>query len=178
MNKRGQFFLIAALVIIGVIAGLTTVYNVTKISEEDLAVYDLTSELNFEGSQVLASGVFNDFSDNKIVENIEQLIEFYAQSNPDSEFVGIYGNETTITLIVYRTETDGSISIILGEGGSTFPISGTTRGIIETFSRPSEGIVIIEIDGEVFTFDLRPGQTLYIIVEKESEGERFVATPG
>ena len=178
MNKRGQFYLLAALIIIGVIAGLTTVYNQVSVLKEDFTVYDLSSELNFEGAQVLASGVFNDRTDTEILDNLEFLMNHYSLKNPSNELIGLYGNEETLYVIVYRNMPTGSIRIDLGTGSpQIINPTGGTHGVIETFDRPDEEIIILQIEDEDFVFNLRPGQTLFMIVEKERGEERFVSGP-
>src|SRR3989338_6714115 len=96
MHKRGQFYLIAALVIIGILVGLTTVYNSTKTSREDLTVFDISSALQFEGLQVVTSGIFYDLTDEEILAQLQSLINASAQQNPNHDFLGIYENKKTL----------------------------------------------------------------------------------
>jgi len=69
MVKKGQVFLIAALVIVSILIGLGAIYNTVNVSAEDIQIYDLSDEISFEASQVLDSGVFHGTDKGKIEEN-------------------------------------------------------------------------------------------------------------
>jgi len=71
VKKRGQVFLIAALITIAVLAGLVTIYNRASSSVEDVTVFDLSEEIILEASQVIDSGIFNTISDTQISKNLE-----------------------------------------------------------------------------------------------------------
>ncbi|MBS3098600.1 hypothetical protein J4462_00125 [Candidatus Pacearchaeota archaeon] len=177
MHKRGQFYLIAALVIIGILVGLTTVYNSTKTSREDLTVFDISSALQFEGLQVVTSGIFYDLTDEEILAQLQSLINASAQQNPNHDFLGIYGNETTLFIWAFTTPNTGSISVTIGSEPIIISETESTHGLIETIERPEEGIIVVEIDEEKYVFDLHPDQKLYLIIKKERGEETFIATP-
>ena len=58
MNKRGQFFLIAALIASSLLFGLTSVINSARGSAEDKAFYGLSDEIDFETKRVLDYGAY------------------------------------------------------------------------------------------------------------------------
>ena len=72
MDKRGQFFLIAAVVIIGLIIGLSVVYNSVKAPKEDSQVYDLSKEIDYESAQVIDHGTFNALTETAVNAVIKQ----------------------------------------------------------------------------------------------------------
>ncbi|MEK6818345.1 MAG: hypothetical protein AABY10_00250, partial [Nanoarchaeota archaeon] len=124
MNKRGQFFLIAALAIVGVIIGLTTVYNNISTVKEDFTVYDLSNEINYESAQVIDSGLFNSLDNSKIDENLKNLTDFYSKSNPDQEFVVLFGNEKKLKVVNYKKTPTGSIGVSFGGNAVVFNSQG------------------------------------------------------
>src|SRR3989344_5796941 len=109
MKKRGQFYLVAALVIIGVIASLATVYNSVKVSEEDISVYDLSEEINFEALQLLDSGLFNNLEEEEIEIFITNLTQYYSTLNPDTDIVVIYGDKREVKVIAYTIQERGEV---------------------------------------------------------------------
>jgi len=178
MNKRGQFFLVAALVIVGIIIGLATVYNTTTTSREDITVYDLADEVNYEGARVLESGTFNDLNNIEIEGNIEDLIEFYSETNQNHEFYGIYGDEEDLTLIFYETSDTGSVGVSVGGSPIDVEPVGQTKGKKADIEHGYEkNNVVVEIGKEEYSFDINPGNTLYVIVAVEKDSERHVASP-
>lgn len=77
MKKRGQFYLVAALVIIGLVIGLSAVYNTIKVSQEDKTIYFLYEEVNTESSRVIDQGVYNSLSQQEIETRLVTLIRSY-----------------------------------------------------------------------------------------------------
>src|SRR3989344_8003640 len=92
VRKAGQFFLVAALIISGMVIGFGTLYNSAQIERADTQVYDFSEELRSEVRQVHDSGTFSGLTEDQINENTEKLLNYYAEQNPDSDFVVLYGN--------------------------------------------------------------------------------------
>ncbi|MFH1802649.1 MAG: hypothetical protein ABH864_04310 [archaeon] len=180
MNKRGQFFLIAALVIIGVVFGLSAVYTTIETPSEDSSVYDLTKEINYEAGSVIDSGIFNALTEEQRNEHVENLTDYYASANIGSDLMILFGNRTEMTAIFYTTEDTGSIGVDLG-GSEVVTYSGDIRKYNSTFDLNGDDSVTIVLDKgqeeEIsFTFHVKPGEMFFIILKKERQGEQFVAT--
>ena len=92
LNKRGQFYLIAAIIIVGVLFGLTAIYNSASSQKEDSKVYDLSKEVDFESARVIDSGIFYGRNQSEINDYLYRLIEYYGKTNPPSNIVLLYGN--------------------------------------------------------------------------------------
>ena len=101
MNKRAQFFIIAALIISGVILTAGKVYTFSRIETTDTQVYDLSNEIQYETSQVIDNGLFNEKSADNIKSDLKSLTEYYAESNPDSNINILYGNSSGISILEY-----------------------------------------------------------------------------
>lgn len=160
-QKRGQFYLIAALIIIAVVVSLVVVYNVANVSEEDIKVYDLSSEINFEQSQVIDNGVF---TGQDIDQNIKDLADIYQNLNPDIDFQIAYSTNVNICFLESEI-TSGT----LGEERRSIGEKRCNNDEIDE----DGGKIRIPIDGESLTFDLKPGQAFYLIVTKMKDGETF-----
>jgi hypothetical protein len=78
MNKRGQFFLIAALIIIGIILSVSTVYNYTSSNNQNTKASDISKELDFEANKVIDKGVFNSDSSSQIKDNVKNKTRCYS----------------------------------------------------------------------------------------------------
>jgi len=113
MSKKGQFFLVAALVIVIVIVGLGTIYVSTQFPEEDAHVYDLSEEINFEASQVIDNGILTANQD-EIQAKIENLTDTYSKLNPNSDLFIVYGNQSEVTVLYYNRTKIGNIGITTG----------------------------------------------------------------
>lgn len=175
MNKRGQFFLIAALVIIGIMIGLVAVYTTAQTPTKETMVYDLSNEINFESGQVIDSGVFNDLPENLWHNRVENLTDHYASSNLGTDFITIYGNRSEMYVLSYISDSSGSVGITSGNT----PIGSSIihqRRQNASFNPNSEDEITVLIDQEIeYTFDIKPGQTFFVILKKEFQGERYVS---
>jgi|SRR3989344_1118699 len=173
MQKRGQFFLIAAIVIIIILLGLAAVYNSVRTNQEDLRVYDLSEEINYESSQVIQRGIFNSLDETELAQNVEDLSNTYAKANPESDIIVVYGSGSQVNLLIYNSTQTGEIGIDTGNSGASQAIY--TRKVIILNSEIESGNLTINIGNIPYTFDLRPGQNFYIVLRKDKEDERVIA---
>jgi hypothetical protein len=169
MNKRGQFYLVAAIVIVALIVGFTTIQNYTS-KEESTKVYDLGEELGIEGNQVLEYGLVNlaqgtSSSENEFV-SISSLFDHFTSkystyiSDQSINIYFIFGNETSISVVSYN-ELSGTFSL----GGVTTEINQATS-VQEIV--PEDGKILVTIDSSEHEFDLQPGENFYYIISQEN----------
>ena len=174
LNKRGQFFLIAALVIIVIIIGFAAFYNVAETPPEDIVIYDLSKEINFEAGEVIDSGIFNALTTDDWHKNLENLTDYYAKANLGNDFFIVYGNRSRMFILAYTTKNTGSVSV----GASTIDTTEVRRVNVSFAPSADEGTVTLVIPKENLnitnTFNIKPGQTFYAIIQKERLGERYV----
>lgn len=162
MNKRGQFYLVGAIVIVSLIIGFVTITNYTK-QDSSTKIYDLSEELGIESSQVLEYGLVN--QDDKIPDFTEK----FGVLNSQVKLVIIIGNEKEIKKVTYN-DISGSFSY--GDSGKEF--KGATS--IENIPIVENKVTVI-IDGISHTFNLQEGQNFYYVLsEANPDGSVNVAT--
>jgi len=171
MNKKGEIFLIATLIILSILIGLGAVYTSTKAPKEDIKVYDLTNEITYEASRVIDNGVFTGAN---IETNVKNLTDFYSKSNPDSNFAVVYGDKNSLKAVYYEQTSAGSIGIATGGGTTTQTIYQRTATEETLTLRGNK--VVVEFGGNSYSFDVGEGQSFYLVIKKEREDEAFVAT--
>jgi hypothetical protein len=175
MNKKGQFFLVAALVIVALILSLRTVYNVAKVQNEDLRVSDLSKEISFEGAKVIDSGVYSGKTPADTQVYLEALIGNYSSDVLKSDIVAVYGNSTsTAVALEYQCTSPGTGSL-----AGTITKVGCTHGQVMPITSQRinrvDGKIKINISGVDQTFNLGENQNFYIIITKDNAEERFVS---
>jgi len=170
LNKRGQIFLIAAIVIIGIIVGLVTVVNIVKVGNENKGFYDLADEVGFETKQVLDYGVYNSQDTNALIE--EFLIK-YADYISQERVLFIFGNETNITGLFFNQSVIGSVGINAGGVSNEIIIQDITEETAEVLF--DDGEVTVIINGIPYIFKLKPGQNFFFVIIKDENEESFVA---
>jgi hypothetical protein len=174
MNKRGQFFLIAAIIIIGLIIGFATAVNSVRVGDRNEAFYDLADEVGFETKKVLDYGVYQ-------IANTETLMKGFLENYTDyiatEEVLFIFGNEDSLDVLYFENLVIGSVGISVGPAPTIVPIQDyvdqtETAEVIHDLSDNKVTVKIKEINYE---FKLRKGQNFFFIIIKDQDDERFVA---
>ena len=179
-NKRGQIFLVAAILIVSIVISLATAVNTVKVRQNNEAFYDLAKEVGFETKKVLDYGIFN------TVTNINSLMDNYLENYTDylapEETLFIYGNKTKGVVAKYFNETDGGdVGIFTGTVPNTITIQYTTgqEALVNQIDEEPDGEfdrVTVEINGITYEFNLRQGQNFFFVIIKDEDDEKFVAT--
>jgi len=174
MNKRGQIFLIAALVIVLIMSGFG-IYNAVSTPKEDKKVYDLSQEIKYETNQIIDSGVYSG-TEGEIVDKINQTLDYYAKMNPDSEIIIIYGDENTLRLgnetnLFYTFVDTGSVSI-----GNSAGLKLQKRNVTEADVEVKSNKIEVLLKNSKYSFNITEGQNFYLVVKSSQGGLEFVAT--
>ena len=132
MNKRGQFYLIAAVVIAGLIVGMGMNYTSINGSSNDDSTDKILLQIQSEASQVIDNAVFNGLSNSERNANLDLLLGAYSQNNPDTEFVLIFGSKEEI-----QAETEyNKINVVSHSMGGL-----ATRGYIQDMATGPDGSI-------------------------------------
>ena len=83
MNKRGQIFLAAALIIAIILLSFGLVHNSAYSSKTDNRIKGLAKEIKYEGLRVIDYGVSQGASFAEISELLNQTMANYSSLNPD-----------------------------------------------------------------------------------------------
>src|SRR3989344_4931952 len=157
MKRRGQFFLIAALIIISIIIGFSVIYNSAAANKPDTKAARLAETIKYEGIQVINNGYINN-KVSSIPENIDSLVKVYAQSNPEIE-INIIEEETKEFKHKFFKGND---------------VSSVKSGTI-TMSTDNKKLTVTIQNGLSYTFDNTPSvHDFFVIVKKEGNNERFI----
>ena len=184
-NKRGQFFLIAALVISGILISFATFYTTSQSPKDDTSLYDLSSEINYENAQVIDQGVFTESTQDQINNRVSNLTNYYALKNPTTDFTILVGANDQIILIQCLDRNTGTVSA--GTGGSS---SGTSisDNRCRSFSAPrastttpgavGDVVTITTSTGASITIPVSPAQNSYIVLQSSSGNQQYTALSG
>ncbi len=180
MNRRGQFFLIAALVIITIIIGLSSLQVSTKVSRENTRIFDLTNEIDLEGKSVVDHGVFVGKTPAQVQEHIAELMDYYVNANPGMNITVVYGDSESYTIVKGVEKSTGSITI---GRDTTIPI---TKIVIVATSGSCGGAETCEVqvqtsdESEPVVLTIEERQNFYVVIvdAPEGTGERTVTSTG
>ena len=184
-NKRGQFFLIAAVIIIVVIVSIVTISNYTQ-KKETTKLYDLGQELGIESQNVLDYGTYNAKNASDIQVLMEQFIKNYHDyQEQDKNIYFIFGNKDAVSVLGYQDIANESVCIKLNpptNSKNTACANYDKIGSTQTYTAPSGGInhVAIVISQTQYEFALKSGtgltENFYFVIWQQVGGERHVVT--
>jgi len=176
MQKRGQFYLIAAAILIVIIIGLISVSNKATTSPKPTKFYDLSKDYEIETSRVIDYGIYNQYSPAvNIKEKVQNISRTFAASafakDPNLHLEFIYGNKDG-----YFKENISTITPKVSFGLTAGDTSSQTiyQQKIET-TTGSGNKVNIKVAGNNYDFSLGPTDNFYFVIQtKTSTGETNV----
>ena len=147
MNKRGQFYLIAAMIIIVIVTLFVVVFNYSE-KQGSTKLTELGEELIIEAEKVIDYDTINDASE---IDDFTQKFSTYAGS--DVKIYYILGHKDSIEAYKYL---DGE------------KVLATVEEIDEE--------IHITLDWIDYVFDLQPGENFYYVISQNINGETHVVT--
>ena len=169
MDKRGQFYLIAAIIIIGIVLTSVTAVNYVKTKKQKYPIYSIGDIVNFETAQVLDNGIVNNVDlDDRMLEWITAYSE-YGSKSVSGDWLFIYGTKdssgaTTLNALIINQSTSGTVGF---DGTMSIeiidPHTVRIRGLPTTVN-PSTGKVDVTVFDKIYSFDVKEGQNFYFVI--------------
>lgn len=200
MKKRGQFFILAAVIISAIIISLAVISNYAEVSKKQENFYDMASEVQRESGAVIDYEIYSDFDDDaNLTDFVKKVAEDKRDQDPNAVFLFIYGDSEEMTFSNFGNAS-ASVSSEAGEaevqgGGSLFTsyiyIGSTTKtevkqpldtlgeerwttSILAEEGKPIENIEV-EIKEQTYTFPVSRHRQVIFIIQKEEDDESFVS---
>ena len=196
-QKRGQFYLIAAIIIIGALIGIVTVTNfaITRQSADEIKVYQLSQELKLESEQVINYGILKSNLGTALTEFTAKYSSYIGDKENDVYF--IYGDKKAITVIGYVSTDTGSVDLDFGGNPVRFPIDGNVIDIKgfdfsnhddlnELFGCGSECYeyvnngeltqtnVIVEVAGTKYPLNIKEGENFFFVIQQANQDNEAI----
>jgi hypothetical protein len=195
INKRAQFFLLAAVIISAIVISLGITANRAVVNMEPGSFYDFSYEVKREAGAVLDYEVYSGFSNNA---NLDVFVDLLADDirdgNPDANFLFLYGNNQTMELRNYGSTTaavgTGQVS---GSGTSTISsicIGSYCQSITNVVSSFNQSVgsttltaanmsgssnLTVGVSGYDFSFPISRHRQVIFIMQKDVDDESFIA---
>jgi hypothetical protein len=166
-GKRGQFYLIAAAIIIFILVGFALISNYVSVKKTPQKFYDIGDVLKREGANVITYSINTQQDVNTNIQTYLSLYKQYLEKNLNSDFnlVIFYGNinssSRSIAAQIFTRASLGEITLVFG-GHQTFRTGGSQVQINKT-----EWSVQQNVNGNTANITLysnRTGATQSIIV--------------
>ena len=189
MKKRGQIFILAALILILVVFLLVSQSNIIRDRLFSDKFEDLTKNYETEGNKLInsvletqadPSGNFKIFSDN--------FVDYSTTQDPDIGTLYVLNYETTTSIGIYNMQIqaidiepqpdniqsciaqyDASVSSEVG--GTNFNLPTSCEITYDNINK----VEITTIDGFIYTFDIESGKPqLKLVVKKDEQDQTKV----
>ena len=151
MNKRGQFYLVAAIIISTLVIGLTTVLNYYKENKTP-NLEETGEQLKIESRYVLDYAAINGVSASVVLKN---FVDDFSYSLPE----------------------ETQMYVVIGDKGAINAYKYYNNGTYSTISYvENANDVSIDIEGQLHTFNLYSGTHFYFVLYKNINNETFITT--
>ena len=191
MNRRAQFFLLAAVIISAVVISLGITANRATVNREPGNFYDFSYEVKRETGAVLDYEIYKGIDPNVELEDFVNLFALdIRDKNPEANFLFLYGNNESMELRNYGSEDafTGSGSVAGSGVGviSNICYGGTCQSVEQTVGDFVDGAgnatlsnvgdnVSVEVEGNDFFFPVSRHRQVIFIMQKGVGDESFVA---
>lgn len=194
-QKRGQFFLLAAVIISSVLVNMGIIANQVTKNAEPKDFFEYHFMIKQESGDVIAYEMAHANNNLNLEDFSKRVATDLRDKDPEANFMFLYGNLTNLTIANYGSQRANaclggsctSIRNLETLGGSvrwgtssyvvnTFPITGDRINVTShslTGTSPQE--LNVTIRGTVFRFNITDEKQLIFIMQKELNDESFIA---
>ncbi len=172
MEKKGQFYLMAAIILSMLIAGFATLSNFSQ-RKDTVKIDDINQELRTESENVLDYGLNSGYTPGQINDLMQNFTDDYINySGNEKDIYFVFGNLDVITVKGY-SQSAKTIYVDEGNGETSFAIS---PGVAESMDFNPNGIFMnVTIDGISNDYVLKGGENFFFIISQAKGGETYVA---
>lgn len=165
MEKRGQFYLIAAIILIAVISGIALYQNYGKKVNTNVVIYDLGKELKVETGNVYDFGTYTSQDTEALIDDWTTKYYQYSKSQGNIEdWIFMYGDRGSIRAITFTLVTEGEISITTSASPVKVDIKREIKGN-QVIGNINEGKVQVEFNNIKYDFELKDGENFFFVIK-------------
>lgn len=174
-NKKGQFYLVAAILIVLAISGIASVKTYTVIKSEPRKIQDIGSELKEETTRIIDYGIYSRENLTKVLNNFtdSEFAPYFLKKTENTNIVFIYGDANELYSVQYFPEDTGTIYATLGGASTQWSTMGTFVNRTR-ITDDGDKIVNVTILNRNFDFEIRENEMFYFLITQEKDGEIYV----
>ncbi len=172
-NKKGQVYLLAAIIISIAVIGLGSRGNWISVKPSPKVIYDLEEDLKKESYEIVDYGIYNGQDVDLLIENFidSEFAPYFLRKTDDSNIVFVYGDKNNLKAMKYQSAISGEINAKIG-ANVNWQNFGTFSEEIDVVLHGDE-IVVSVLDRDYF-FNLRDNEMFYFIIVQKRDGEIHV----
>ncbi len=177
MNKRGQIYLIAAMIIIVIIISLTATANYIITKPKPTRFYDMSKWLGDETYRVIDYSIVKDQGVSGMIQNFteEYFVPYMDSKDKLTGMLFVYGDYENVRVVDYKEASIGSIKLTIGGTGYAIDVQ-TPRKYESIIPTNNQRDVDITIGNSTYNFKLNKGENFIFLIKKCEEKECYVAS--
>ena len=167
-NRRGQFYLISAIILAAIIISLVAISNYSK-KDESADLENLKNEIQIESAKVIDYGIDKGLTQPAMNQLVQDFTQQYINSQArDKNLYFIFGKDNNVTLKGYQNEAH-AVSL------DSTPITSASGAFLGTLD-PAGSNVNLRVDENSYIFTLKNGENFYFLVSRENRGGSYFVT--
>ena len=132
-SKKGQFFILAAIIIASVVVSLAVTKNLVTLNKGPQSFYDLSAEFKEESAKVIDYSLYT--NQDELEDFIELSLNNIADKDPSMEIFVLYGDESNLTFENYGTT---EVNVIIGN--ENIKVAAANRELVNEITLYGEEI--------------------------------------
>jgi hypothetical protein len=174
-NKRGQVYLVAAIIIVMILAGIASVKTYAIARTEPRKIKDISSELKEETSRIIDYGIYSNANLNNLLNSFDnEFSEYFLKKTEETNILFIYGNKTNLYSVQYNNQYTGAVFATVGGASPTWATSESIINKTDVTTKIQDdkiNIILLERD---FVFDINEGEIFYFLITQQKDDETFI----
>lgn len=172
MGKKGEFYLIAAIIIAIAVIGIISVVNFST-TQNEVNLDEFKEEIQIESSYILDYANYNSLTGKETNEILEDFTEDYINSKSfGKNMYFIFGDKSNFTLKAYQSSSE---SVVIETSGVPETLGVTPNEIYTNYFSTSDNVTLI-IENYEKNFEIREGESFYFIISSKNNGEKHVVS--
>ena len=176
-NKKAQFYLVAAIIIVMVVSGIASVKTYAIATSKPRNIQDISSELKEESFRIVDYGIYN-----KNTKNLQEVLEdfdnkfssYFLKKTENTNIVFIYGDASELYFVQYLEKDTGTVFATLGGASPSWQEVSVYTNRSNAFSKDVGEILTITVLDRDFEFEIMDNEMFYFLITQEKDGEVFV----
>ena len=167
MNKRGQFYIVVALIIISLATGFVVISNRASTAQNSY-IPNLKDEISIESSSIINYASYNNLGNSQTESMLVNLSNYYINNSQNGNLYFVIGTNDSFVVRAYQRYSENT-SV---EGEAWNP--GTLGQVHEKSG--SGNSIDIKINNTSYLFAINPGENFHFVISSLSNGQKYVVT--
>jgi len=174
-NKKAQIYLVAAIIIVMILAGVASVKTYAVTKTEPRKIKDISSELKEETSRIIDYGIYSRADLNNLLNSFnKEFSEYFLEKTEETNIVLIYGNKTKLYSVQYNNQYTGAVFATVGGASPTWTASEPIINKTDITTKIQDNKINVNLLEKDFVFDIREGEVFYFLITQQKDDEKFI----